>query len=186
MNLFSKIKDNPLLSFLIFLLVLAFGAFVGVLFTDCPETWISPNLLGVAGKDNPKYEALKFLGIGMGGVLGRPTSPDVPQACQGYGGCRTSAGRCRERTSQSYGGAGKSQPAHRAGTAVRSDLETLSSILGHESDSVRLGGAYELFHLAKDTLDAYTKEKSDARLYWTFSAPISAGQRAKDEYPKNA
>ena len=31
--------------------------------------------------------------------------------------------------------------------------------LGHEKDSVRLGGAYELFHLAKDTLDEDTKEK---------------------------
>ena len=32
--------------------------------------------------------------------------------------------------------------------------------LGHKSDSVRLGGAYELFHLAKDTLDEEKKEKS--------------------------
>ena len=31
--------------------------------------------------------------------------------------------------------------------------------LGHKSDSVRLGGAYELFHLAKDTLKEDAKEK---------------------------
>ena len=31
--------------------------------------------------------------------------------------------------------------------------------LGHESDSVRLGGAYELFHLAKDTLEEVSKER---------------------------
>ena len=31
--------------------------------------------------------------------------------------------------------------------------------LGHKSDSVRLGGAYELFHLAKDTLEEDPKEK---------------------------
>ena len=64
MKLFSKIKDNPLLSFLIFLLVLAFGAFVGVLFCECIETYIS-NLLGLSNKN----ETLKFLGIGMGGIL---------------------------------------------------------------------------------------------------------------------
>ena len=29
-------------------------------------------------------------------------------------------------------------------------LKTAIEHLGHESDSVRMGGAYELFHLAKD------------------------------------
>ena len=64
MKLFSTIKDNPLLSFLIALLVLAFGAFVGVLFCECIETYISKRL-GLSDKN----EALKFLGIGMGGLL---------------------------------------------------------------------------------------------------------------------
>ena len=48
MNLFSKlrrlarkIKENPLLSFLIGLLILAFGAFVGVLFFKCVGKCIS-------------------------------------------------------------------------------------------------------------------------------------------------
>jgi len=71
MNLFSKlrrlaqrIKDNPLFSFLIGLLILTFGTFVGVLFFGCIETYLS-KLLGLSNKN----ETLKFLGISMGGIL---------------------------------------------------------------------------------------------------------------------
>ena len=64
MKFLSKIKDNPLLSFLIGLLILSFGAFAGVLFCECIETYIS-KLLGSSNKN----ETLKFLGISMGGIL---------------------------------------------------------------------------------------------------------------------
>ena len=50
---------------LLFLLVLAFGAFVGVLFCECIEMYIS-KLLGLSFQKN---ETLKFLGISMGGIL---------------------------------------------------------------------------------------------------------------------
>ncbi len=134
MNLFSKlrrlaqkIKDNPLLSFLIGLLGALLAIFVVVMLYDYPK-WIF-NLLGIAGKDNPKYEALKFLGIGMGGVL------VVLQALMSHRRAKAMEDAV-EKTEQ-----GQRQDR----------LKNAIEHLGHKSESVRLGGAYELFHLAKDT-----------------------------------
>ncbi len=147
MNLFSKlrrklrrlaqkIKDNPLLSFLIGLLGALLTIFVVVMLTDCPK-WIF-NLLGVAGKDNPKYEALKFLGIGMGGVL------VVLQALMSH-----RRAKAMEKTAKSQADAVlKTEQGQR-----QDRLKNAIEHLGHKSESVRLGGTYELFHLAQDTPD---------------------------------
>ena len=138
MKLFYKIKDNPLLSFLIFLLVLAFGAFVGVLLCECIETYIS-NLLGLSNKN----ETLKFLGISMGGIL------IALQALMSY-----KRAKAMEETAKSQADAVlKTEQGQR-----QDRLKNAIEHLGHKSDSVRLGGAYELFHLAKDTLDEEKKE----------------------------
>ena len=140
MNTLSKIKDNPLLSFLIALLVLAFGAFVGVLFCECIETYIS-KLLGLSDKN----EALKFLGIGMGGVL------VALQALMSY-----KRAKAMEQTAEAQADAAKAQAdaVSKTEQGQRQDrLKNAIEHLGHESDSVRLGGAYELFHLAEDTKD---------------------------------
>ena len=70
MNFVSKIKENPLLIFqviLIVLLILLAIVFVVVMCFENPKRIF--NLLGVSEKEQPKYEVLKFLGIGMGGVL---------------------------------------------------------------------------------------------------------------------
>ena len=131
-RLAQKIKDNLLLSFLIVLLILAFGAFVGVLFCECIETNIS-RLLGLSNKN----ETLKFLGISMGGIL------IALQALMSYRRAKAMEDAV-EKTEQ-----GQRQDR----------LKNAIEHLGHESDSVRLGGAYELFHLAKDTLDEDPKEK---------------------------
>ena len=126
MKLFSKVKDNPLLSFLIVLLVLAFGAFVCVLFFERAETCIS-KLLDLPGKN----ETLTFLGIGMGGLL------IALQALMSYRRAKAMEDAV-EKTEQ-----GQQQDR----------LKNAIEHLGHESDSVRLGGAYELFHLVEDTED---------------------------------
>ena len=126
MKLFSKIKNNPLLSFLIVLLILSFGAFVGVLLCECIETYIS-NLLGLSNKN----ETLKFLGISMGGIL------IALQALMSYRRAKAMEDAV-EKTEQ-----GQRQDR----------LKNAIEHLGHEKDSVRLGGAYELFHLAEDTED---------------------------------
>ena len=65
-----KIKENLFLIFqtaLIVLLIFLVGVFVVVMCFEDPKR--SFKLLGVSGSENPKYEVLKFLGIGMGGVL---------------------------------------------------------------------------------------------------------------------
>ena len=131
MNTLSKIKDNPLLSFLIFLLVLAFGAFVGVLFFEYVETYIS-ELLGLSNKNG----ALKFLGIGMGGVL------VALQALMSYKRAKAMEDTAKAQTDAVL----KTEEGQR-----QDRLKNAIEHLGHESDSVRLGGAYELFHLAQDT-----------------------------------
>ena len=137
MKLFSTIKDNPLLSFLIALLVLAFGAFVGVLLSECSEKYIS-KLLGLCEKN----EALKFLGISMGGIL------IALQALMSY-----KRAKAMETTAEAQADAAKAQAdaVSKTEQGQRQDrLKNAIEHLGHEKDSVRLGGAYELFHLAKD------------------------------------
>ena len=52
---------------LIDLLILLVAIFVVVMSSENPE-WIF-NLLAIAENGDSKYEALKFLGIGMGGIL---------------------------------------------------------------------------------------------------------------------
>ena len=132
MNLVSKIKENPLLIFqviLIVLLILLAIVFVVVMCFENPKRIF--NLLGVSEKDQPKYEVLKFLGIGMGGVL---------VALQALASHRRA--RALEDT------------AEHAEQGLRQErLKNAIEHLGHDSDSVRLGGAYELFHLAEDNKD---------------------------------
>ncbi len=144
MKLFSKIRDNLFSIFqtaLIVLLVVLVVVFVVVMFSENPD-WIS-NLLGVAQNREPKYEALKFLGIGMGGIL------IALQALMSY-----RRAKAMEKTSEAQADASKAQAdaVSKTEQGQRQDrLKNAIEHLGHEKDSVRLGGAYELFHLAEDT-----------------------------------
>ncbi|MCY3667497.1 MAG: pentapeptide repeat-containing protein [Gemmatimonadetes bacterium] len=130
-------RSQTLQFFLLFLLVLAFGAFVGVLFSECAEKYIS-ELLGLSDKN----EALKFLGISMGGIL------VALQALMSY-----RRAKAMEETAKSQARATEEQANANKNTEQGQRQERLKNAiehLGHEKDSVRLGGAYELFHLAKD------------------------------------
>ena len=119
---------------LIVLLILLVAIFVVVMFSENPK-WIF-DLLGVAEKGEPKYEVLKFLGIGMGGIL------VALQALMSY-----KRAKAMEDTAQAQADAVlKTEQGQR-----QDRLKNAIEHLGHESDSVRLGGAYELFHLAQDT-----------------------------------
>ena len=146
MNLFSKIRDNLFSIFqtaLIGLLVVLVVVFVVVMIPDCPK-WIF-NLLGIAGTEEPKYEALKFLGIGMGGIL------IALQALMSY-----KRAKAMEQTAEAQADAARAQAdaVSKTEQGQRQDrLKNAIEHLGHESDSVRLGGAYELSHLAEDTED---------------------------------
>ena len=143
MNPFSKIKENLFSIFqtaLIVLLVVLVIVFVGVLSFEYVEKHTSELL------DLPrKNETLKFLGIGMGGIL------IALQALMSY-----KRAKAMEQTAEAQADAAKAQAdaVSKTEQGQRQDrLKNAIEHLGHESDSVRLGGAYELFHLAEDTED---------------------------------
>ena len=100
---------------LIVLLILLVGVFVVVMFSENPK-WIF-DLLGVAEKGESKNEALKFLGISMGGIL------IALQALMSYRRANaledTARAQADAANAQARNGrAGKSQRAHRAGAAA--------------------------------------------------------------------
>ena len=143
MNPFSKIKENLFSIFqtaLIGLLVVLVVVFVGVLSFEYVEKHTS-KLLDLPSKN----ETLKFLGIGMGGVL------IALQALMSY-----KRAKAMEQTAEAQADAARAQAdaVSKTEQGQRQDrLKNAIEHLGHESDSVRLGGAYELFHLAEDTED---------------------------------
>ncbi len=140
MNLFSKIKENPLLSALIFLLILLAVGFLAVMFFE--PKWIFDRL-GIPEKE--KNKALTFLGISMGGIL------IALQALMSY-----KRAKAMEETAKAQADAAKAQARANESTEQGLRQERLKNAiehLGHDSSSVRLGGAYELFHLAEDNKD---------------------------------
>ncbi len=138
MNLFSNLrsrlnqafKTNPVSTvlggLLGIVLAILLGAFVFVVFCESVEGWVGESL-GLYAKN----ETLKFLGIGMGGVL------LALQALMSY-----KRAKALEDTVQTTE---QGQRQERLKNAIEH--------LGHDSISVRLGGAYELFHLAEDTAE---------------------------------
>ena len=149
MKLFSTIKEKLFSIFqtaLIVLLVVLIAVFVGVLSFEYVEKHTS-KLLDLPSKN----ETLKFLGIGMGGVL------VALQALMSY-----RRAKAMEKTSEAQADAARAQAdaVSKTEQGQRQDrLKNAIEHLGHDKDSVRLGGAYELFHLAKDTLEEDAKEK---------------------------
>ena len=145
MNFFSKIKENPLLSALIFLLMLLAVGFVVVMF--CEPKWIFDRL-GIPEKE--KNKALTFLGIGMGGIL------VALQALMSYKRARamedTAKAQANAANAQADAALAQARANENTEQGLRQErLKNAIEHLGHERDSVRMGGAYELFHLAEDS-----------------------------------
>ena len=129
----SVYKRLPVAVF-IFLLVLFLFLLVLFLFVmsfEGVENYIS-DLLG----STDKSDTLKFLGIGMGGVL------LIVQAVASYKRAKAMEDTAKEQA-KAVLNTEQGQRQERLKNAIEH--------LGHPSDSVRLGSAYELFHLAKDT-----------------------------------
>ena len=154
MNFVSKIKENPLLSLLIILLILLGIVFVVVLCFENPKRIF--NLLGVSENENPKYEVLKFLGIGMGGILvalQAVMSYKRAKAMEETAKAQANAASAQADAAQAQAKATEEQARANENTEQGLRQERLKNAiehLGHGKDTVRLGGAYELFHLAKD------------------------------------
>ena len=121
---FREHIDNILIIIGLLLVVLAVAVAVEV-----PENTVIclQELLGLSEKD----EVLKFIGFCIAGVVSiwLALSADKRANAIDATAKNTEAGQRQER------------------------LKNAIEHLGHGSDSVRMGGAYELFHLAKDTRD---------------------------------
>ena len=121
---------------LIFLLVTLFSAFVAVMFSETVEK-CAGQLLGLGlSEANEKNKILTFLGIGMGGILLALQAVIANRRAKAMENAAKEQVKANENTEQG-------QRQERLKNAIEH--------LGHKSDSVRLGGAYELFHLAEDT-----------------------------------
>ena len=118
-----------------FLFVLA--VFVAVMVSANPACAFK--LFGVCNK----FEVLKFLGIGMGGIL------LVLQALASY-----RRAKAMEKSATAQANATEQHARANQNTEQGQRQERLKNAiehLGHASQSVHMGGAYELFYLAENT-----------------------------------
>ena len=120
---------------LIILLVVLFVAFVAVMISQAAEGVIS-QLLGLSGTEGIKNQILTFLGFSMGGILLALQAVIANRRAEAMENAANAQAKANEN-------AEKGQRQERLKNAIEH--------LGDTSDSVRLGGAYELFHLAQDT-----------------------------------
>ncbi len=132
----ARWKDSPPVFLLVSLLVGLLVFFSVIAFSEDPK-WAF-YLFGIENK----YQILKSLGIAMGGVL---------LAIQAVTAHRRA--KAMEETARAQVNATEEQAKtnENAEKGLRQErLKNAIEHMGHKSDSVRLGGAYELFHLAED------------------------------------
>ena len=135
---------------LIFLLVVLFSAFVAVMVCETVEKFIG-QLLGLS-KANEKNKILTFLGIGMGGILlalQAVIANRRAKAMEHTAKAQADAANAQAKATEEQAKANQNTERGQRQERLKNAIEHL----GHGSDSVRLGGAYELFHLAQDTED---------------------------------
>ena len=119
-------------SFLFYLFLVLFATFVAVMFFETVEIDIG-QLLGLSEQKNA---ILTFLGLSMGGVL------LVMQTI-----IANTRAEAMEKAALEQAKANENAEKGQRQERLRNAIEHL----GHDSVSIRLGGAYELFHLAQDT-----------------------------------
>ena len=120
---------------LIILLGVLFVGFVAVMVSQVAEGVIG-QLLGLSGTEGIKNQILTFLGLSMGGVLLVMQTIIANTRAEAMEKAVLEQAKANEN-------AEKGQRQERLKNAIEH--------LGHDSMSIRLGGAYELFHLAQDT-----------------------------------
>ena len=156
MNLFLLFQYGLVGAFVVLL-----ATFVLVMASESVEGYVSP-LFGL----DTKNATLQFLGIGMGGVLlalqalmaykRAKALEDTANAQAEAAKAQAKAANAQADAAKAQADATKEQAKANQNTEQGQRQERLKNAiehLGHPSDSVRLGGAYELFHLAADTKD---------------------------------
>ena len=164
MNRFSELRSLARKFFgwwnlqktLVVLLVGLMGLFAAVVFSEDATKFVSQGL-GIPEKEGSKNEVLKFLGIAMGGLLiaiqavianKRANAMDkTAQAQTDVAKAQAGAAEAQARATEEQANANRHTEQGQRQERLKNAIEHL----GHTSDSVRLGGAYELFHLARDT-----------------------------------
>ena len=140
LNITSALSSIPwIVRILVAVLVVLLVSFLHVMLAENPKTYFS--LFGVSNK----FRILEFLGIAMGGILlAIQAAISYKRATAMEDAARAQAGATDHQAKANLN-AEQGQRQERFKNAIEH--------LGHRSDSVRLGGAYELFYLARDTED---------------------------------
>ena len=138
-SLWEKIGKDLLLSFLIGTFVLLSALVLAVMSSESVEGCVS-QLLGVQDTEgvSKKYGVLKALVIVMGGVVLVMQAWIANKRAKAMENAANEQAKANQNTEQG-------QRQERLKNAIEH--------LGHDNASVRLGGAYELFHLAEDTAE---------------------------------
>ena len=129
---------------LIVVLVLLSSAFLGLVVSDSFADFMYKHLSG------NRYYALQFLGIGMGGVLlalQALMSYKRAKALEDTANAQAEAAKAQAKATEEQAKANQNTEQGQRQERLKNAIEHL----GHASDSVRLGGAYELFQLAEET-----------------------------------
>ncbi len=116
---------------LIGIFILLFVSFASTMSSEKFENWIG-SLFGLSEKN----EILTFIGIGMVGIL------VALQALMSY-----KRAKAMEDVAEAQAKSNKNTEQGQRQERLKNAIEHL----GHDSSSVRVGGTYELFHLAKET-----------------------------------
>jgi len=124
---------------MVIVLLCLFAFFLAIMASVSPE-W-AYRLFGPPDK----FRILEFVGVAMGGVLLVIGAIIAHRRARAMEGAATAQADAAAQQAAANRGAEEGRRQERLKNAIEH--------LGHDSDSVRLGGAYELFHLAKDTED---------------------------------
>ena len=148
MKLFSKLWDfliNNLDRILVGLLVFLVIISIGVMGFDCVKNCVS-GLVGLTAKN----KILTFLGIGMGGILfilQVLASHRRAKAMEDAANEQANSAKAQARATEEQARANENTEQGQRQERLKNAIEHL----GNKKESVRWGGAYELFHLAKDS-----------------------------------
>ena len=132
---------------LIGLLVVLVTLFSSVMFCETCTEWVGERL-GLYTKNN----ILTFLGIGMGGTLlalQALMSYKRAKALEDTANAQAEAAKAQAKATEEQAKANQNTEQGQRQERLKNAIEHL----GHGNASVRLGGAYELFHLAEDTAE---------------------------------
>ena len=120
------------------LLVVLLAVFIAIMFSDTVEKCVG-QILGLSDKN----KTLTFLGIGMGGILLALQAVIANRRAKAMEDTAKAQAKATAEQAKANQNIEQGQRQERLKNAIEH--------LGHDSASVRLGGAYELFHLAQDT-----------------------------------